>query len=345
MFCDGWREGAAPMVVTSIIIPTYRRLDTLIPAVRSCIAQEGAEPYEIIVIDNNPDGSAREAVAGLAAESPVPVHYVPEPRPGISHARNTGVAAAQGRFLAFLDDDQRAGPGWLSDHLATLRRFDAGVSFGPIHPEFPSGAEVPGVALWRYTRDEKIPSGSPMPNRSPLLGSPGISNTVIDRENCVLDPQPFDLAYGFAGGEDTLLFRQLLQRGCRMVWCAEAGVQETIPASRLTERYLLRRAFNGGQVSASTWGALHPPARGAMVTVMAAGVVQAGLFALPTLFCRLLRHPLWLSCAVQLAAGLGKVFCHPKTLMPLYREDRRDPTRTAPVDTVQRPVELQKPAP
>ena len=327
------------MVVASIIIPTYRRPDTLAPAIRSCLAQEAAEPYEIIVVDNNPDGSARGAVAEFLADGQSPVRYVAEPRPGISHARNTGIAAAQGRYLVFLDDDQRADPGWLAGHLATLRRFSAAVSFGPICPEFPPGAHVPGVARWRYVRDEGMPSGSAMPNRSPLLGSPGISNTAIDRENCALGDAPFDLAYGCAGGEDTLLFRQLLQRGCKMVWCAEAGAHETIPAARLTDRYLLRRAFNGGQVSASTWAALDPPARGKMIAVRAAGAAQAALFVLPTLVCRLARHPRWLTYAVQLAAGLGKVCCHPKALMPLYREDRRDPTRAVPLDARRLPAE------
>jgi len=315
------------MVVASIIIPTYRRTDLLALAVESCLAQDFAEAFDIIVVDNNPDGSARDAVTALQASSRVPVRYIPETRAGISHARNTGVAAAQGRYLAFLDDDQRAAPGWLSGHIAALRGFAAGVSFGPTFPDFPEGAELSSVVLWRYTRDEKIPTGSAMPNRSPLLGSPGMGNSVMDRELCRLETPVFDLRYGFAGGEDTLLFRQLLQDGCRMVWCAEGCVRETIPASRLTERYLLRRAYNGGQVSASTWGALHPPARGKMATVMAAGVVQAGLFVLPALICRLTRHPRWLACAVQVAGGLGKIFCNPNTLMPLYREDRGEPAK------------------
>lgn len=312
------------MIVTSIIIPTYCRPHTLIGAMRSCLVQGGNEPYEVIVVDNNPDGSAREAVAALAAESPVPIRYVAEPRPGISHARNTGVAAAKGRYLAFLDDDQAATPGWLEQHLTTLRRFAADVSFGPIHPEFPiPAAAVAPFARRKYTREENMPSGSPMPARSPLLGSPGISNTVIVRGRCIADGRPFDPAYGLAGGEDTLLFRDLLRRGRKMVWCAEAVVHETIPAERLTVRYLLRRAFNNGQVSASTWRALSPPARGRMFVVMIAGIVQAAIFALPALACRLCNHPRWLSYAGQVAAGLGKVFCYSKGLLPLYRAEPR----------------------
>lgn len=320
------------MVVASIIIPTYRRPDTLVRAVRSCFVR-GEEPYEVIVVDNNPDGSARGSVNALAAEAALPVRYVAEPRPGISHARNTALAAAQGRYLAFLDDDQEAMPGWLASHLETLRRFDADISFGPIHPEFPADAgPLPPFVQRRYTRDENMPSGSRMPARSPLLGSPGISNTVIDRERCLREAAPFDLAYGFAGGEDTLLFREFLRQGRKMVWCAEAAVHETIPAARLTTRYLLRRAFNGGQVSASTWGALKPPDRGRMLAVMAAGLVQASLYALPALVCRACNNGRWPAYAAQVAAGLGKVFCSSRGLMPLYREDRRDPTRTDALD-------------
>ena len=91
------------------------------------------------------------------------------------------------------------------------------------------------------------------------------------------------------------------------------------------------------QISASTWGALEPPARSRMLLVMAAGAVQAALFALPALSLRLANDPRWLPFAAQVAGGLGKVFCHPKALLPIYRapppraDDARAPApATAP---------------
>src|SRR5438552_2792927 len=84
---SGWSE---LMIETSVIIPTYRRPDCLVRAIRSCLVYcEVAAAYEIVVVDNNPDGAAADAVAAIAAGSPVPIRYVAEPRPGISHARNT----------------------------------------------------------------------------------------------------------------------------------------------------------------------------------------------------------------------------------------------------------------
>ena len=93
-----------------------------------------------------------------------------------------------------------------------------------------------------------------------------------------------------------------------------------------------RRALESGP-----WATLTPSARGKMIFLMLAGVVQAGLFAVPALVCRLFGHERWLSCAVQVAAGLGKVCSHPKILIPLYREDQPDPTR--PVESRHLPAQ------
>ena len=81
---------------------------------------------EILVVDNDAQGSAREPIATLArAESDPPIRYIAEPRPGISHARNAGVAAAAGEFIPFLDDDEIASPHWLASFLTTARQFEA----------------------------------------------------------------------------------------------------------------------------------------------------------------------------------------------------------------------------
>jgi len=327
------------MVEISIIIPTYQRPDCLRRAIGSCLVQQGVgTPYEIIVVDNNPDGSAEAEVAAVAASSAVPVRYIAEPRPGISHARNTALAAAKGRYLAFLDDDQEAEPGWLAAHLAAIRRFDADVVFGPFQPRFPVPVErVSSLAQAKFTRDENLATGSRMPARSPILGLPGISNTMVDRERCIAGPLPFDPNFGFAGGEDTLFFRELMRRGCKMIWCNEARVSETIPADRLAVRYLLRRCFKNGQVSALTWGALDPPARGMMALVMFAGMVQTMLFAVPALACRACGHPRWLSFAAQVSSGLGKVFCHPRLLLPIYREFPPPDAESARAEPAARP--------
>lgn len=308
------------MIETSIIIPTYQRPEHLQRAVASCLAQQSVAPFEIIVVDNNPQGSARPVVEAMARTSAVPIRYVAEPRPGISHARNSGVAAAAGRYLAFIDDDQEADPGCLAALRATLHRFAADVAFGKIEPLFPAAAGVVDrYARDKFTRDLALPTGMPIPAGSALRGMPGICNTMIDKERCFTDREPFKPWLGFQGGEDTLFFRQLLWRGRRMVWCAEAAVRETIPAERLTPRYLLRRAFNNGQISASTWAALDPPSRTRTALMMAAGCAQMALYGPPALALRLFDDRRWLTLGARVAGGLGKLLCHPRMHLRLYR--------------------------
>ncbi len=95
----------------SVIICAYTedRWDDVLAAVASVQAQHHA-PYEIIiVVDHNP-----ELLGRLRAELP-DVKIIPNAgEPGLSAGKNTGVAAARGDVIAFLDDDAIAEAGWLS---------------------------------------------------------------------------------------------------------------------------------------------------------------------------------------------------------------------------------------
>src|SRR5688500_8469550 len=104
---------SAPMqtgdiVQVSIVIPTFRREFLLPRLLKRCVGQVGlaSEALEILVIDNTPEATALPIAKPIIAASPVRIRYVHEPRPGISHARNRGVAEAKGDLIAFIDDDE-----------------------------------------------------------------------------------------------------------------------------------------------------------------------------------------------------------------------------------------------
>ena len=303
------------MIETSIVIPTYNRPKLLARAVASCLAQEGVDTgYEIIVVDNNPDGSARADVKAMACRSAVPIRYVGEPNPGISHARNAGVAAARSRYIAFLDDDEEAAPGWLAAHLDTIRRFGADVVVGPVHACLPSDAAATDpYPRNKFARELRLPTGAPMPRIS------GIGNTILNRERCFIDFEPFDPQLGLTGGEDTLFMRQLLCRGRKLVWCAEAAVREEVPAERLTPGFLLRRAFQRGQATTYACAAATPPLRLTTLRMMAAGIAQLILFGLAAAVFRIVDDRRWLPLMDRAALGLGKLLWHPKLQRAFYR--------------------------
>lgn len=117
----------------SVVVPTFRRPKALAEALSSVLDQKGAT-IEIIVVDDCPDGSARE-VAEAAGRC---VRYLQNPRPtgGVpSVVRNLGWRHAKGRFIHFLDDDDVAPAGHYSAVKQALElRPEVGVVFGRIEP-------------------------------------------------------------------------------------------------------------------------------------------------------------------------------------------------------------------
>src|SRR5258708_26106510 len=165
------------MVKISIITPTYNRPDYLQRAIASCVTQQGVDSsFEIIVVDNNPEGSARAQVEDIAARGPVPIRYVHEKRPGISHARNTGIAASSARYVVFLDDDEEADPGWLAAHLETMRRFGADIVVGAVHASFPPAPRSAPYPPTKFRPAPAVPTDPQFPRRpgsaTPML-APG----------------------------------------------------------------------------------------------------------------------------------------------------------------------------
>lgn len=104
--------------LVSVIMPVRDRADIVPEAIRSVIAQE-YRSWELIVVD---DGSVDDTVAVLepfAAADPR-VRIVRQEPAGVSAARNRGIAVATGRYVAFLDSDNRWSPEMLRLSVAAL---------------------------------------------------------------------------------------------------------------------------------------------------------------------------------------------------------------------------------
>ncbi len=100
----------------SVVIPTHDRAAMLCRALRSVAAQTHCD-HEIIVVD---DGSTDDTVSAVRAAG-MPIRYLRQDHAGVSAARNRGVAAARGGWIAFLDSDDE----WLPQKLARQAAFVA----------------------------------------------------------------------------------------------------------------------------------------------------------------------------------------------------------------------------
>jgi glycosyltransferase involved in cell wall biosynthesis len=108
-------------LLVTAIIPAYRRSTKLKKAVESLLAQDlGPEQYEVIVVDSSPDDENRAVVASLQSASCCDLRFFQKKAEGPGPSRNLGVQHARGRFVAFMDSDCQASPGWLREGVSAF---------------------------------------------------------------------------------------------------------------------------------------------------------------------------------------------------------------------------------
>ncbi|MBL8865163.1 MAG: glycosyltransferase family 2 protein [Planctomycetia bacterium] len=125
----------------SVIVCTYNRASFLTACLGS-LRNAGVDGLEIVVVD---DGSTDETKATIDLLAGPDLRYVYQTNKGLSTARNTGIAAATGRVIAYLDSDDLWLPGVAPKMLAFLDAHpEVGVAFAEAHV----GNETEGFTPW-----------------------------------------------------------------------------------------------------------------------------------------------------------------------------------------------------
>lgn len=114
------------MIKVSVVIPTYKRSEDICRAVDSVLSQT-IDSFEVIVVDDNgvgtPDGEKTAQMMSRYSDDARVVYCRHETNKNGSAARNTGIAVARGKYVAFLDDDDTFRPERLErmyDRMETL---------------------------------------------------------------------------------------------------------------------------------------------------------------------------------------------------------------------------------
>ena len=225
----------------SVCITTYRRQERLELLLDDLVKQE-LLPSEVIVVDNDATGSAHEVVEKqIKSGTPFPIHYDIQPVKNISLTRNRTVALAKYDWIAFIDDNERAPVLWLSQLAKAITECKADGVLGPVVPIVP--LEAPDWIQRGHFYDwSRLETGEEVPLNKLRFG-----NVILRASILRTSPEPFDTCYGLTGGEDGDLLMRLAQQGACIVWCDEAIVLEPVESTRLSLRWLLLRAFHGGQ--------------------------------------------------------------------------------------------------
>lgn len=237
-----------------IAVLTYQRPDELKLIVPRLLEQAASVSVEasVLVIDNSPEGNARSIVEAFNDQN---LYYANETEPGISAGRNRAlVESADVDLLVFIDDDELPSSQWLRALLAQYGNCGAAAVVGPVVAEF-SHEPSPWILDGEVFKRRNFVSGT-------RQDAAATSNLLLDLRQLRAMGLLFDERFGLSGGSDTLLTRQLVQRGGSIIWCHEAIVVEPVPVGRLTREWVLRRSFRSGNswsrvslVLASTgWG-------------------------------------------------------------------------------------------
>lgn len=305
----------------SIIIPTFCRPERAVEAARSALAQLCDIAFEVVLVDNDPAGSALGPLHALTDPRIIVVH---EPRAGVANARNAGLRAARGDMIAFLDDDETAPTLWLSELLRVQREHAADVVFGPVRTRLAASPRDHAEFFNAFfARDTGHAEG-------PISMFYGCGCSLI-RRAALPSAEPFSPARNEIGGEDDLLFQTMEAAGASFAWAPGAWVWETPELSRVTLAYTLRRAFAYGQGPATK--AWTGPKRdlSAIAFWMSVGLVQTGVYGAAALGSFLAKTPRRAFAYRKCVEGIGKLLWFPVIKPRFYGAAILPKTKPAPV--------------
>lgn len=265
---------------------TYKRIEMLAQLLESLLTLERPAGWDLrfLIVDNDPQASAKATVEALAARFEGAMDYVVEPEPGIPAARNRALREAAtigARFLAFIDDDSYPDAAWLRMLLAHQAQTGAVLVGGPYITKLPTR---PLTRWQQFLARSLVARGRFMARNAARHDREG-AFIVVSSGNWLADLHWladrniwFDPAYRESGGSDVAISLAIRSKGGKVSWCPTAIIYEHLPPERLSVRSQFTRHRHQGILMAR----LHPVSRGEMLLIQPArAIAGVGLILLP----------------------------------------------------------------
>ncbi len=242
------------MKTLTIAICTYNRAENLPTLVEALHQQRCSAHLEVLFIDNNSTDATPEVIAKLAREASLPIRYIRETRQGIPFARNRAIEESLHRdYLLFMDDDELP----LTEQMAQAA-IDAFERHAPlciggrieIQLDVPRPAWLTDELLGFYGKIDYGNEPFQIKDASTPIWSGIVAyDTTLFRNNPDLR---FDARYnrtgqGIGGGEDAIMFRELLQRNMSLWYEPRMGVIHLVESWRVSRKYFWKLHFLAGQ--------------------------------------------------------------------------------------------------
>ena len=294
----------------SLIVATYNRAESLLRTLESVVLQS-ADPqlWECVVVNNNSTDNTAEAFAAFAADhTAFSLRMVDEPKQGLSNARNCGIAASTGEYIAIVDDDETLEQGYIETYIEFFDSFPTALAAGGGVKAVYEGSRPRWMS--HYTEQmianpldldvvvttfpaSRVPAGGNMAFRRAAFDKVGLFNPRLGRNGQSL-----------IGGEENDLFARLRRAGEQLYFVPGAAIYHHIPQSKLTDEYFDRLSYNVGRSKL-----LRAQADGTVEALMAderkKRVATYLLAALYMLFFQPLKAKYLLRMRRGISAGIG----------------------------------------
>lgn len=292
-----------PRIVVAIC--TYKRnepLRTLLSAlVRVAEASAQRARVGVVIVDDNPDGRAREVADEFEGKFALGLQYRTSGKGNISIARNIAVdtACADADWVAMVDDDCEPEPDWLSAYLDVLEATGADCATGAMNLRVPEGSP-------RWLHDQPFFDDVRFELADGSVMQTAATNNSIIRASFLRDhPQiRFLPELGKLGGEDMVFYRTAHAAGLQIRFAKHAGVWGNEPAERATFKHQLMYRFwlgNSMFVTNSYFGE-----KGTRLFLRGGKMAAQGL-SRPFLRMLRLKSPQWRYAAASCASGVGLI--------------------------------------
>ncbi|HEY1922249.1 MAG TPA: glycosyltransferase [Tepidisphaeraceae bacterium] len=214
--------------IFSVVIPCYNSAEYLRDCVLSVWAQKANT--EIIIVDDGSTDDTHQRAKAIMAEHLRQVVLITQGNQGAAAARNAGLRIARGKFIAFLDADDRYAPGFFE---AAFRRFESDPALAAIFCEIEFVNAHRPIEPWQKKAMEDVAPGTL------------IVRTEIARQ---LGGFPTDKAFrGKAAGEDCVFRMQVLAAG-KMVKLQAPMLKYTVRPGSHFDYFLDRAIFKDGKI-------------------------------------------------------------------------------------------------
>jgi glycosyltransferase involved in cell wall biosynthesis len=228
----------------SVVICTYNRGELARDAVASVVAQDfPSERYEVLIVDNGSTDHTREMAKEFCEACPG-VRYVFEGNVGLSHARNRGWREARGEYIAYIDDDCKIPPSWLSAAAKVIEQEHPAALGGPFYACY----NVPKPVWFKDEYGSRV-QGTEV---RPLMDGEYLDGmNMFIRADALRELGGFNPDFGMKGmtigyGEETELINRLRNSGGTIYYAPEVFVYHLVHADKMGLWTNMRMNFWGG---------------------------------------------------------------------------------------------------